>query len=268
MLIQKESFSDLPRRAFSALVFSFFSILALYFSGYFSLAFLCFCSGMLIWEVFNITNRKILNSLKFQLIPICLMTDCPLFYQMTGTALLIVVISALLSLKIEEGRVTNFFCILYIGVSLFLFYKIFTDVNEIDGFWIVIFVICIVVASDIGGYFSGKLIGGAKVYKRISPNKTWSGLIGGWILALVIGYCFNFLLKNEILYILFTSFALALASQLGDFFQSSIKRHFNVKDSGFILSGHGGLFDRFDGLLLAIPTYFLINLISNMVVVI
>ena len=268
MLIQKESFSDLPRRAFSATVFSIFAFSALYFSGYFTILFLCFCNGMLMWEVFNITSRNFSNSLKFYLLPTCLMSVCPIFYPVPSLAFIIVIISALLSFKTQNGKLTNAFCTLYIGVSFLLFYKIFTDESNASGFLIIMFIITIVVSSDIGGYFSGRVIGGAKVWRRISPNKTWSGLIGGWVLAMFSGYCFNFALNYEILFVLILSFALALASQVGDFFQSSIKRYYDVKDSGFILSGHGGLFDRFDGLLLAVPTYFFINLTLKSVVII
>ena len=268
MLIQKESFSDLPRRAFSATVFSIFAFSALYFSGYFTILFLCFCNGMLMWEVFNITNRNFSSSLKFHVPPICLMSVCPMFYSLPGLAIIIIIISALLSFNTQNGKLTNAFCALYIGVSFLLFYKIFTDENNVSGFLIIMFIISVVVSSDIGGYFSGRVIGGAKVWKRISPNKTWSGLIGGWVLAMFSGYCFSFVLDYEILFVLILSFALAVASQVGDFFQSSIKRYYDVKDSGFILSGHGGLFDRFDGLLLAVPTYFFINLTLKSVVLI
>ena len=124
-----------------------------------------------------------------------------------------------------------------------------------NGLLYVFFLFGVVASTDIGAYFVGRLIGGAKLAPVISPNKTWSGALGGLFLALICGFLF-ILLGFDTLTLLGALF-LSFASQLGDLFESWTKRHFGVKDSGSWVPGHGGLLDRLDGLLVAlIPTFF------------
>jgi len=101
---------------------------------------------------------------------------------------------------------------------------------------------------DIGAYFAGRTIGGPKLAPAISPNKTWAGLIGGMIAAALFGGLWVYLLQlPTILYGL--AFPFAVAAQLGDLFESWLKRRAGVKDSGTWLPGHGGALDRLDGLV-------------------
>jgi len=101
---------------------------------------------------------------------------------------------------------------------------------------------------DIGAYFAGRTIGGPKLAPAISPNKTWAGLIGGMIAAALFGGLWASLLElPRILLLLAAPFA--VAAQLGDLFESWLKRRAGVKDSGTWLPGHGGALDRLDGLV-------------------
>ncbi len=112
-------------------------------------------------------------------------------------------------------------------------------------------IICITISTDIGGYVFGKLLNGKKLSK-ISPNKTYSGMFGSYILSIIIVfYLFNdyFNLINLLIYTLIVS----TSSQIGDLSISYLKRSAQLKDTSNILPGHGGLLDRFDGLILAIP---------------
>jgi phosphatidate cytidylyltransferase len=102
--------------------------------------------------------------------------------------------------------------------------------------------------TDIGAYFAGRAIGGPKLAPRISPNKTWAGLLGGMAGAAVIGWIAAHFLRIDGIFLLLGAPMAALA-QAGDLFESWIKRRAGVKDSGSILPGHGGLLDRLDGLL-------------------
>jgi phosphatidate cytidylyltransferase len=113
--------------------------------------------------------------------------------------------------------------------------------------WLV-WLVLIVAATDIFGYFAGRLLGGPKFWPRISPKKTWSGTVAGWIGALVVGAVVwaQGAAGPEIMAV---SVAVSMASQLGDIAQSALKRHVGVKDSSNLLPGHGGVFDRFDGVL-------------------
>lgn len=114
-------------------------------------------------------------------------------------------------------------------------------------FWLG-WLLAVVVLTDIAGYFAGRLIGGPKFWPRISPKKTWSGTVAGWVCAGTLGAVVwaRGLAGPEIVAL---SVAVAMASQLGDIAQSALKRHVGVKDSSRLLPGHGGVFDRFDGVL-------------------
>jgi len=117
-----------------------------------------------------------------------------------------------------------------------------------NGFAITLWLILVVVATDIGGYFAGKMIGGPKILPRISPKKTWSGTLGGWVLAAIVGYIFHIYGVGPLWLVLY-SVLLSMASQAADMVESSIKRGAGVKDSSNLIPGHGGLLDRFDGWL-------------------
>lgn len=109
-------------------------------------------------------------------------------------------------------------------------------------------------ANDIGAYLVGKNFGGPKLWAKISPNKTWTGFIGGILSAIVVGTIFLYLskVKNCFSYLIFTPF-LPIIATLGDLFESAIKRRCNVKDSGNIIPGHGGVLDRVDSFIFAAP---------------
>ncbi len=117
----------------------------------------------------------------------------------------------------------------------------------------VLFLVLIVWASDIGAYLVGRLIGGPRLAPRVSPGKTWSGALGGLAAALVVGWAATLIWGVPAAPGIFVAGALGLISQGGDLFESALKRHFGVKDSGRIIPGHGGLLDRLDGLLAAAP---------------
>lgn len=111
-----------------------------------------------------------------------------------------------------------------------------------------LWVFAMVWATDIGAYFAGRAFGGARLAPMISPSKTWSGLIGGMIAALIVGSTIAD--RGGIIGVpLWIGLFMGLVAQLGDLGQSWMKRRAGVKDSGKLIPGHGGLFDRVDGLL-------------------
>jgi phosphatidate cytidylyltransferase len=112
-------------------------------------------------------------------------------------------------------------------------------------------------ANDSGAYLVGSTLGKHKLIERISPKKTWEGAIGGAILAAVTSIViFSQMDKLNMTHAIIISLLTVVAGTLGDLTESMIKRHFNVKDSGTILPGHGGLLDRFDSLLFSAPVFF------------
>ncbi|RAU84524.1 phosphatidate cytidylyltransferase [Pontibacter arcticus] len=109
-------------------------------------------------------------------------------------------------------------------------------------------------ASDTGAYIAGKNFGKHKLFQRISPGKTWEGWAGGVILTLAVGYGLSYYFKDLYLYQwLGMAVIISVFGVLGDLVESLLKRDLGVKDSGTLLPGHGGILDRFDSLLMAIP---------------
>jgi phosphatidate cytidylyltransferase len=120
-----------------------------------------------------------------------------------------------------------------------------------DGLEIVLWLFLVVWSSDIGAYVSGRLLGGPKLAPQISPNKTWSGAVGGLVFAGVCGGVFAWWVNaaNPAATVV-ASIGLSVVAQAGDLAESQMKRHFGVKDTGSLIPGHGGLLDRLDSLLL------------------
>ena len=150
-----------------------------------------------------------------------------------------------------------------IGI-IFLFFSLYTAfyLRENSGLYFFLFIIIICIFTDIGGYIFGKIFKGPKLTK-ISPKKTYSGVIGGYILSIIFYYLFikspYFSLSHEINIDNFILILLiSTISQLGDIIISYFKRLSKIKDTGKILPGHGGLLDRIDGMIFAFPASYLI----------
>ena len=127
--------------------------------------------------------------------------------------------------------------------------------------YIFLVTILVCVSTDVGGYIFGNLFKGPKINKKISPNKTYAGSIGGYLLSIILVYFFlqytfliaadlpNYFSKDEFTWVLLIS----TVSQVGDFIISYFKRKSKIKNTGSIIPGHGGLLDRIDGMLFALP---------------
>ncbi|MBU8877132.1 phosphatidate cytidylyltransferase [Reyranella sp. MMS21-HV4-11] len=128
----------------------------------------------------------------------------------------------------------------------------------------ILWVLICIWATDIGAYFVGRTAGGAKLAPRISPGKTWSGLIGGmaWaaVASAVTGYAFGL---GETVHLALAGAALAVVGQAGDLLESAAKRRAGVKDSGRLIPGHGGLLDRIDGLMAVLVAVAVARLVAG-----
>jgi phosphatidate cytidylyltransferase len=140
--------------------------------------------------------------------------------------------------------------LLYAAAALIA--SVLVRLDEPEGLIALIFVLLVVWGSDIGGYFAGRGIGGRKLWPRVSPKKTWAGAIGGFAASLAVAAGFAAYGVGKFLPLLVLAAVLSIASQLGDLFESAVKRRFGVKDSSHIIPGHGGLMDRLDGYVAAI----------------
>ena len=142
-----------------------------------------------------------------------------------------------------------------VGIGYALAASIGSSAVRLDPLWgfaALMLVLLVVWATDIGGYFAGRLIGGPKLWPQVSPKKTWAGAIGGFAASLGVAAGFAAFDLGKILPMLLLGAVLSIASQLGDLFESAVKRRFGVKDSSRIIPGHGGLMDRLDGFVAAI----------------
>ena len=111
-----------------------------------------------------------------------------------------------------------------------------------------LWLVLVVVVTDVVGYFAGRAIGGPKFWPKVSPKKTWSGTAAGWVGAALVGLLFS-INTGAGLQLIGISIAISMASQMGDIAESGMKRRLGVKDSSNLIPGHGGLMDRFDGML-------------------
>lgn len=136
--------------------------------------------------------------------------------------------------------------------------------NEpVGGLSATIWVVASVVATDVGAFFAGRSFKGPKLAPQISPNKTWSGLVGGMLCAAVAGAIFSLLQGGDAVALAAASAVLAVISQGGDLLESKLKRTFHVKDASRLIPGHGGFLDRFDGYLTAMPAAALMSALAG-----
>jgi phosphatidate cytidylyltransferase len=152
--------------------------------------------------------------------------------------------------------------ILWIGLPCIALVWLAQD--QASGRATVLWILAIVWATDIGAYVVGRTLGGPRLAPRMSPNKTWSGLVGGVLCATAAGGATALVLGAPAFSPLpWLSGLLAVVAQSGDLAESLAKRHFGVKDSSSLIPGHGGLLDRLDGLLTVVPAVALLSLFGG-----
>jgi phosphatidate cytidylyltransferase len=135
------------------------------------------------------------------------------------------------------------------ALALMLAVHVLVGLREGRGLAFVLWLIAVVVLSDLLGYFGGRMIGGPKFWPRLSPKKTWSGTLSGWAGAAAAGLAFAVWSGDDPAALLLLSVATAFAAQMGDIAESAIKRRAGVKDASGLIPGHGGVLDRFDALI-------------------
>ncbi len=140
----------------------------------------------------------------------------------------------------------------------------FTFVRAQDnGAWLLLLIVAVVACADIGGYFAGRRWGKHKLKPAVSPGKTWEGFLGGVAANLLLSLVLWLVIGGNYLGYLAIILPTSLVSVLGDLFESMVKRHRGIKDSGVILPGHGGVLDRLDSLTAAAPVFALALLASG-----
>jgi phosphatidate cytidylyltransferase len=252
-------FSDLRLRIATAVVLIPIALFCVWQGGIATQLFVSFVGAALIIECNALLAGK---GLKSRVVVVVAYFLALVWLPLSGAALVGgfsagVVALAVLALNRREGYFALLVAFVYCGGFALAFQQIRADSTL--GLITVVFLFAVVWTTDVAAYFTGRMIGGPKLWPAVSPSKTWSGSIGGTVAAMAISLTFlNVVSSTKIVHILVLAAALSIAAQFGDLLESTLKRRAGVKDSGNILPGHGGVFDRADGLIGATHLLFLI----------
>ena len=195
------------------------------------------------------------------------------FFIIKGSFFFNFFILVLLFITLYEWHYLSFKRVYYLPGFIFIFFSLYTFYilrnEEYYSFFWLIFLICI--ATDLGGYIFGKILKGPKLTK-ISPNKTYAGMLGGFILSIIFAsiYLNNLTLfslentdKEMEVKIIIIVLSISFISQVGDLIISFFKRSSKIKNTGKIFPGHGGMLDRLDGMIFVFPVLYLSNIIFS-----
>lgn len=247
--------SELQLRIASAVVLAAVALFAMWFGGFVFTLFSTVIALLIFYEWSTITGFAQTER-----------------YTLFGWAALIVVLAQLMLEGPGRGAIISLYLLVGLTVACALiavirkksfwlagglFYAGLSGISlaalrDSYGIIAIVFIFAVVWGTDIMAYFTGRAIGGPKLAPRISPGKTWSGAIGGTIAAVVLGALVIWASSETVtLGLIVFTLLLSIGSQIGDLFESFIKRRFGVKDSSRLIPGHGGVMDRVDGLVVA-----------------
>lgn len=217
-------------------------------------------AGLLAWEWSRLTSAGAGAGWQGGVFIACTVLAVSAASLLSPIAALAVVVAASVGLLLWAKRQTWLACgIAYLALPCVAL--LWLREHGADGRSIVFWLIAVVWASDVGAYFSGRILGGPKLAPAISPNKTWAGFFGGAAAAAAVGAIAAPLLgANRPGLLVAISVLLGISAQGGDLFESWLKRRFGVKDTSTLIPGHGGVLDRVDGLMAAALLLALISL--------
>ena len=252
---------NLILRVGSALVMAPLALGAAYYGGLIFLAFWTIAALVVLWEwvamvcahdktpVFAISSIAIVG------------TSLLWAFDRPVPALILISLGAL-GVATLASRIRRTWCVgglLYVGGLLLA--PVALRADPTFGFFAILFLFAVVWSTDTGAYVAGRGLGGPKLMPRISPNKTWTGAVGGLLAGVCGGIAVaKFAGVDNLMAIGLVALVLSMVSQAGDLGESAIKRQFNVKDASWIIPGHGGLMDRLDGFVVASVVAVLIGL--------
>ena len=242
------AWSDLMPRVTTAVVISTVAFGALIFGGYVFAVLLFFAVAVMHWELGGMLTPFSKQSGYFSGSFAAFFFALALFSESSIWSMVILTVGAFTQLLFFHKRKK-----LGLVVSLAIFFGALNLfwLRDTSGFFILFWLVLVVIMTDVGGYFGGRILKGPKLIPTYSPQKTWSGVLVGWAFAIVATILtWNLFLPNLALHsALLLTILLSVASQGGDICESALKRSCGVKDSSSLLPGHGGFMDRFDSLL-------------------
>ncbi|GGL77673.1 phosphatidate cytidylyltransferase [Wenxinia marina] len=237
--------SDLSPRLISGAILGAVGLAAIVMGGAWFQMLAVFAAAVMVWELWMMiepgrpTSGMLMAALVASVMSGMMTFDDP-------SALLFFLVAPVIgTIAIRRERLTFFVFALGIqiaGWGLVMFRDGF-------GFTWLVWMVLIIMVTDVFGYFAGRTFGGPKFWPRVSPKKTWSGTVAGWVAAAIVGALFDWYYVRTGPAIIPLSVLLSFSGQMGDIAESALKRRMGVKDSSTLIPGHGGLFDRFDALL-------------------
>ena len=250
--------ADLKKRAISAAFMLAVGAAELWLGGTpFSLLVYAL-TGVMFWELSNMTApERRRTPLAMGLIAAVCLAGAELFRDDLASALLILPGLALALTPRRDRRIATVY-----GIAIMVAGYGLIDLRT-PGMPAILWLVSIVIVSDVAGYFVGRVMGGPKFWPAISPKKTWSGTAAGWLGAVAVSLGFVATGHAPWLSVALAPFV-AFAGQLGDIAESWIKRRSGVKDSSDLIPGHGGFLDRFDALIGAVVLVMLLGLFTSL----
>ena len=243
-----KNWHDLRLRVISASFLLLISAFCIYFGNYLFTLFIISLVGVMHWELGKMLSPMSTQAMWFSAVLSIITT----FYLLGSQSLFWALFILIINLHFQRNffhHSRNFGAIYSLAVIIcgIVFYRVRVEFGLLHTVWL----IGIVVVTDTAGYIIGRAVGGPKVFPRVSPKKTWSGVLAGWLAVGIFSWSFVGNVAPNNLFFTFVSISiiLSVAAQIGDMIQSHLKRKNDVKDSSNLLPGHGGFMDRFDGFI-------------------
>lgn len=242
---QSGRWGDLLPRLISALVMVAVALVAIWVGGLVFGLVIALCCGGMVWELSQmLAPRRFGTAVLLGVVTAVTVFFAGFLPMVLGLAVLVLPVALGWAMMLPAAKLRFALFAIWIVLAGFSFIWLRTGLGAGWLIWLAV----VVVATDVAGYFAGKTFGGPKFWPRISPKKTWSGTSAGWGAAALVGagaapfFGLGFGL-------VIAAVAVSMASQAGDIAESALKRQTGVKDSSGLIPGHGGLLDRFDGML-------------------
>lgn len=241
-MTRKDRWADLNVRLISAAVMIVLGIIAVWLGGVTFIVAIWVLGGAMVWELSRMLGGRAWapGMGVIAALALALAWMLPVWLALP----VLIAVACFGAWQIAERRIL--FGVFGAAILLACYATILLRI-EAGMMWL-LWVVCVVVATDVAGYIAGRALGGPKFWPAISPKKTWSGTVAGWLAAAVMGAIFGIILGAGAGLVLL-SVVLSVAGQAGDVWESWIKRRVGVKDSSHLIPGHGGVLDRFDAML-------------------